>query len=77
LSHSLSPFCFAYFWYRVLCLFLGQPGQPSSFLCFLHSWDDRHVSPHPAFYWLKLGLASFLPRLALNHDIPNFCLLSN
>jgi hypothetical protein len=28
-------------------------------ICFLCSWDDRHVPPCPAFYWLKWGLAVF------------------
>jgi hypothetical protein len=59
---------------RVLRLCPGQPGLRASCLCFLHSWDDRCTTPHPAFYWLRWGLMNFLPRLALNHNSPNLYL---
>jgi hypothetical protein len=40
MSH-VCPACFSYFWERVLCF-----AQQSSYLCFLHSWDDnRCASP--------------------------------
>jgi hypothetical protein len=29
--------------------YLGLLRPLSSHLCFLNSWDDRHMSPHPAF----------------------------
>jgi hypothetical protein len=43
-----SPFRFVFFfWVSRLCV--SQPGPRSSYLHFLHSWDDRHMPPHPAF----------------------------
>jgi hypothetical protein len=41
-SHVPSPFCFGYFWDRVLNLCPGWSWLRSFYLCFLHSWDDRH-----------------------------------
>jgi hypothetical protein len=47
LSHAPSPFCSGYFWDRVLCLCLGQPGlQP--YLYFCCNWDDMCVLSCPA-----------------------------
>jgi hypothetical protein len=62
LSHSASPFCFRYFTGRVSCFCLGWPGTQSSYIHFLHSWDDKCTLPHPAFS-VKTGLENFLPRL--------------
>jgi hypothetical protein len=28
-------------------------------------------------YWLRWGLTNFLPRLALNHNLPHLCLSSS
>jgi hypothetical protein len=55
-------FCFGYFWDRVSHLWPGQPGLLSSSLHFPHSWDDRHVPPHPTFYWLRCGLVDFMAK---------------
>jgi hypothetical protein len=42
LSHATSHFVFGYF-----CL--GWPGPWFSYLCFLHSWDDRYTTSHTAY----------------------------
>jgi hypothetical protein len=78
LEPPLNPLSFHFgdFWDRVSNLYPGHPGSQSSYLCFPCSWDDRHV-PHPAFYWLRWGLANLLPRLASNHDPPDFHLPSS
>jgi hypothetical protein len=49
----LSHFCFGYFWGRVSHLCPLWPGLWSSYLYFLHSWDDRCISPCLALYWLR------------------------
>jgi hypothetical protein len=52
LSHISSPFCFSYFGDRVLWLFPAQLGLRSSYVCFLQSWDGRHLLPNPAIGWV-------------------------
>jgi hypothetical protein len=74
LYHTPEPFCFSYFSSRVLRLCLGQPGSWSSYLCSLQSWYDRPVPLHPAFIGWD---GNFLPSLASNCDLFNFCLLSS
>lgn len=77
--HTPSSFSSMYFKNRVLHLCLGQPRPRSSYLCFLLSWEDRHVSPHPVFIvfigW-DGGLNNFSPRLTSNYNPLNLCLLS-
>jgi hypothetical protein len=48
-----------------------------SFFSVLHSWNDSHMPPGPAFYWLRWSLMSFLPRLASNQDSPDLFLLNS
>jgi hypothetical protein len=59
---------------KVLLFISGQPGPWSS--CFYashHSWNNRRTSPHAAISW-DWGLVNFLPRLILNHNLPNLSL---
>jgi hypothetical protein len=63
--------CFSYFWNRVSCLCLEQPGLWSSYLCFLHSWDGRQAPSHPAFYWFRWGHLNFFLGWPWNLIIPS------
>jgi hypothetical protein len=76
LRHTASPFCCSYFWDRVLHLCPGWPGLWYSYSCYLYGWDDRCTPLHPS-HQLRWGLSNFLPKLALNHDPSNCCLLSS
>jgi hypothetical protein len=49
LNHNSSPFCLCYFSNGILCLCPGWPGWQSSYLHFLHCWDDRCDPPCPSF----------------------------
>jgi hypothetical protein len=57
-SDSISHFC---------------PGTYPSTCGLLHSWDERCIPPHPA-YWLRWGLTNFLLWLASNFSPPYFYL---
>jgi hypothetical protein len=37
-----------------------QPGWRTSYLYLPCSWDDRHETPCPIFYWLRWGLTDLL-----------------
>jgi hypothetical protein len=43
---------------KILHLCQGWPGPWSSYLHFLHSWNDRCM-PHTIFYWLRWDLMNF------------------
>jgi hypothetical protein len=74
LSHTLSTFCFSYFWNKVLCIWLGQFGLGSSYLWYPHSWVDRCVLPHLAIGW-DGSLTNCLLGMVLNCNPPDFQLL--
>jgi hypothetical protein len=61
LNHNPMSFCIRYFSNRVSNLYLGLPGPQSSYLCFLCSWDDRHMPPHPGFINVVRVLGTFFP----------------
>jgi hypothetical protein len=44
-----------------------QPESLSSYLCFPCNWEDKLITPLPA-YWLRWALSNFLPGLASNHN---------
>jgi hypothetical protein len=72
-----QPFFLYYFFNRVSHLCWDQPRLQFSYLCFLHSCNDRHAPVCPAFYWLTWGLMHFFPRLASNCHPPDLCLWSS
>jgi hypothetical protein len=51
----------------------------SSYVCFLHSSDNRNILPIQLFsyYWLRWNLMNLLPGMASNHNPPNLCLPSS
>jgi hypothetical protein len=55
-------------WGLALCP--GQPGLHFIYLCFLSSWNDRHM----LLLLVEMVSSELLPGLALNHDSPNLCL---
>jgi hypothetical protein len=55
-----------------LMLFFGAASD-HDLLC---TWDYKYIPPHPAF-WLRWGLTSFSPKLALKCSPPNLHLLSS
>jgi hypothetical protein len=63
--------CFRYFWDEVLHLCSGQPGCDSPIYTSHSSKYNRNISSHPAFYWLRWGLANNMPMLVSNWDPPN------
>jgi hypothetical protein len=49
LSHALSPFYIGYFEIVLLYSWFVLPHVADPSICaFPHSWDDRHMLPHPA-----------------------------
>jgi hypothetical protein len=60
---------------KVLCFHLKCPRRRTSYLCFLHSWNDRCTQVHTASYWLRWDLTNFLPGLTSKCDPPDLCLL--
>jgi hypothetical protein len=76
LSYATRYFYFMYFMNRVLHLCLSHSGQPSSYLCFLSSWNARLASPHPVFIgWDEVS--NFLPWLTSNCNTPDLSFPSN
>jgi hypothetical protein len=66
-----------YFFNKDSHLCQGHYGLRSSYLCFLHSWDDRSATTSPSFYWLRRGPLNIdppIPGLALKHDPPDHSL---
>jgi hypothetical protein len=61
------PFAFSYISNRVLPLYISRAGLWSFYLLFLHSWDDW-CTTMTRFYWLRQGLANFLPWPAATHN---------
>jgi hypothetical protein len=66
-----TPNTFRYFSNRLLHLCPGCPGLPSSYLCFLHSWDDRNTLSHSAGYLLvEMGSCEYFSRAGLRPLMP-------
>jgi hypothetical protein len=75
LNHISSHFCFSYFLEQRLVFCLGLGWATVLLFHLPNNWDDRLVPPYPA-YWLRWGgLCYYLPRLVLNLDPPDLCLL--
>jgi hypothetical protein len=64
-SHSNNSLVFVPCW----------PGLWAFYLCLPSSWDHRYEPPCLTFYWLTWGLGNCLPRLSLNCDPHDLCLL--
>jgi hypothetical protein len=76
LSHAPSPFDLVIFVTRS-CIY-AQVGLDldSPIYASLHCWHARITPPHPAFIAWDVFLPMFFPRLGLNHDPPDLCLLT-
>jgi hypothetical protein len=48
-----TSFCCRCLVRRISHLCLAHPGQQSSYLCFLHSWDNRHMPLCPALVEMR------------------------
>jgi hypothetical protein len=70
----LALFCCNYFSDSLLFMHGADLRLCSSYLCLLCSRDRRHM-PSCLAYWLRWRF--YLPRLALNGNRPNLCLLSS
>jgi hypothetical protein len=62
-----------YFSGRVSDLCPGWSGQWPSYLCFLYSWGDTCVPPHPATGWDRV-LLTFCSGWPQNHNPSDLCL---
>jgi hypothetical protein len=65
-----------YFWDRISIFAIASLDHDPPIYASCSNWDDSHTPPCSAFL-SRWGLMNFLPRLALNCDPPDFCLLSN
>jgi hypothetical protein len=70
------PFCFIYFSSMFSCLYPGWPIPWSSYSHFPCSCVDSKGTM-PRFIVVEVGSLYFLSRLVMNHDSPDFCLLSS
>jgi hypothetical protein len=72
LSYTSSPFYLVIFQIRLE--FMPElPGPRFSYLCFLHSLNDRYTPSHLAC-WLRWCLTNIFPWLAPNWYPPDLCL---
>jgi hypothetical protein len=54
-------FCFHYFWDKVSFYAMTDLDLDAPICSSLHSWDGRHVSPHPVFIGWDRVLQTFCP----------------
>jgi hypothetical protein len=77
LSHATSPFLLCIF--LLLLLEIGAPFMPRlawtviSLLMLPEHLRQQVHTTMPSFYWLRWGLANFLPGLASNCNPPDPC----
>jgi hypothetical protein len=67
----MSPAIFAFVIFQIGPHVYGQANLYRNPIYASHNWDERHSSPHSAFYWLRLLPETQFPGLNVNLPFTN------